>query len=162
MPGRAQYPLQTLLELRRQARQKAERVLAEAMEKTARSERLVSAAVREVSRRQTELEERRRTNRRGGNATQLHQLRMKIAYEDRLAAEVEAATEALEEARRAEAAARREEAEAKSSLQEAYKELEALKKHHQRWRAEERRAEQKAAEENAEEIIQSQVWQRDG
>lgn len=162
MAQHKKYPLQSLMEIRRQAVDKAKRQLASAIRKT-------EDKTRELEQRETDLREANERIRRSAadlgkpddsGLLSAHQLAGRQSHLDRLRHEAEKKRADCAESRKDLEKARMAEDRARAHLRRTHQDLKLLSNHQDRWKESVATEIRKAEEETSEEAAQVAFWHR--
>ena len=152
------YRLETLLGLRKRAREEAERALAERKQAEQKAQRQVELQAEELRRRRAVYDEHKRAMYEGSGVT-IDLLQQRQRYLDRLQAEVDEQSKELERVTALHKTAQDELREAQDELTRARQDEEALIKHKAKWLAQQKVVTDRRAEDAADEIAQT-TWRK--
>jgi flagellar biosynthesis chaperone FliJ len=160
MPQHRKYPLQSLMEIRRQAVDKAKRQLASAIRKT--EDKTNELKQREAALREANERIRRSAEDLGkpdeSGLLSARQLAGRQSHLDRLRAEAEKKHTAYAESRKNLENARKAEDRARAHLRKTHQDLKLLSNHQDRWKESVATEIRKAEEETSEEAAQVAFW----
>ena len=157
MKEQRRYPLEALLEQRRQLQKEAQKMLARAVERTVSCVEQVRLAGDELKRWRKKMTATREKRSVYFGRPRAYELSMLTACEQRIDEQIAQAQQTLETKKRKLAAAEKEQDEAREVLENAHRNLEVVRKHHGRWKEEKKRAREKVQEEAAAEIVESRM-----